>query len=242
MPTYHQLRSARIACATRPYNARGHLQKRCAKCLLASFACICKYQRTHECALDVILIMHRNEILKPTNSGRLISDTLGNKCHVYEWSRTEPDAELLALLSDPKRYCVILFPGDESRRQVCSRAQVALDKQLTLIVLDGTWRQARKMFRQSLWLKNFACVNLTEPQQSQYTLRNPLDESQLSTAQACAVALKQFNEVTTSELLHKYFAVFNENYTASKYNRTPEIGPNHLFLQNLKQQSQESLS
>ncbi|WP_017446090.1 tRNA-uridine aminocarboxypropyltransferase [Gayadomonas joobiniege] len=240
MRSYQKLREHRLAMATRAFNARGTAQSRCQRCLLADFACICKYRLTTSSHLDVILIMHRDEILKPTNSGRLINDILPKHSQVFEWSRTEPDNELLALLNDPSRMCILLFPADDSRPCLQTVEKVASDQKITLVVLDGTWRQARRMFRQSRWLSHLPCLDLSIDQNTAYKLRTPADPSQLSTAQACAAALTQLGDAATGEQLARYFNVFNENYSASKYNVVAPLGPDHVLLSHqINQQSKE---
>ncbi|WP_440905577.1 tRNA-uridine aminocarboxypropyltransferase [Catenovulum sp. SX2] len=240
---FYQFRQLRLAKATRAFNARGITVKRCEQCQLPLFACICQWKTTVKCELDVILIMHTDEILKPSNSGHLISEVLGENCHLFEWSRTEPEEKLLHLLNDKERQYAILFPPPlEQARQPSRPITIAPtinkikaqspQKKLTLVVLDGTWRQCKRMFNQSQWLYHIPCFNLDVSQQAQYKLRKSAEVHQLATAEAAALAFSQWQQTEAAEVLQNYFSVFNQHYAASKLNVTPQLTNEHEFLQN----------
>ena len=149
MNRFEQLYQSRLFEATRPFNARGSTLKRCKVCRLAEATCICLWRRESSSRVDIVLLMHRDEVLKPTNTGRLIADVLPKQTYAFVWHRTEPDNMLLTLLVDPTRVCAIVFPADNERLQ--QRPTLSVDEvrgasqKTTLLVLDGTWKQARKM-------------------------------------------------------------------------------------------------
>ncbi|MER2493194.1 tRNA-uridine aminocarboxypropyltransferase [Catenovulum sediminis] len=233
LPTqnYQSVRQQRLARATRQFNARGIAVKRCPHCLVAQYACICSWKRTAPCNTEVILLMHSAEILKPTNTGRLISDVLADKCHVFEWSRTEPPAELVKMLNEPSRQCFIVFPTEASNRQVYSeKPDNQESKTPTLIILDGTWRQAKRMFNQSSWLKPFPCLQLNIAKVEDYGLRKAFSHEQFSTAQAAAFALAQLGEIPAAQVLQAFYSVFIWHYAESKMNRQPTLTDNHRLL------------
>ncbi|MCU4677459.1 DTW domain-containing protein [Catenovulum sp. 2E275] len=230
---FNHLRKNRLAKATRPFLARGILQKRCSQCLLADFACICEWKKTVNTKLDVILLMHTDEILKPTNTGRLISDILPDNCFAFEWARTEPDPKLLALLNDPKRFVIIVYPAQQTRASYSTPPNELVNgKKLTLVVIDGTWRQSKKIFNLSQWLQSFPTLDLNIAAQANYGLRKAPHPDQLSTAEAGAIALAQCNEQTAAQLLDNYFAIFNQHYSASRANKIPEQTAAHQFIKN----------
>lgn len=239
---FYQFRQQRLTKATRTFNARGIAVKRCDLCQLPTFTCICDWKPNVSSNIEVILIMHSDEILKPSNTGHLISDVLTDKCHLFEWSRTEPEEKLLQLLNDPNRRYAILFPPpsehDKQPNRPINIAQPieknkleSPDKKLTLVVLDGTWRQCKRMFNQSHWLYHIPCFNLDVSQQAQYKLRKSAEDHQLATAEAAALAFEQWQEVEAAKVLQNYFSVFNQHYAASKLNVTPQLTNEHEFLQ-----------
>ncbi|EWH11880.1 DTW domain-containing protein [Catenovulum agarivorans DS-2] len=242
---FFQFRQQRLSKATKAFNARGVTVKRCQQCQLPTYACICSWQPKVTCAVDIVLIMHTDEILKPSNTGHLISDVFTDKCFLFEWSRTEPAHDLLKLLNDPQRHCVILFPPPtDDKRKPARPIHIApnpptssTDKNLTLVVLDGTWRQCKRMFNQSKWLYHLPCIDLNVSQQAQYKLRKSTEAHQLATAEAAALALAQWHQLEAAQILQAYFELFNLHYAASKLNVKPTIGPTHHFLQQLLEHS-----
>lgn len=58
-----------------------------------------------------LLLMYDDEILKPSNTGRLIADIIPDT-FAFIWSRTDPNREMLALLKDPQWFPIVIFPEE----------------------------------------------------------------------------------------------------------------------------------
>lgn len=235
MNAFLRLRAQSLTQATRPYTARGSAVKRCQRCQLGLAVCICAWCKSQTSRVDVLLVLHHDEVFKPTNSGRLIADILPDNTFACEWSRMDPTAEVLALLNDPERFCVLIFPLDETAEVVDPAAGKGFpsDKQITLVMLDGTWRQARKMRRASAWLRDLPILPLPEGGRAGYRVRQAVEPGQLSTAEAAACALKLCGEETVAGILVDYFSVFNEHYVATRMSRLPRSLPAHGRLRQL---------
>ncbi len=217
-----QLRTRRLAEATRAFLARGKSVVRCECCQLAKNACICAWrpQRRSEC--EFVLLMHRDEVLKPTNTGRLVADVLPAQTQAFCWSRTDPDAELLALLADPARRCVLVYPAQTAISGEMLLQQQAEDKRLlTFILLDGTWKQSGRMFHLSRWLESVTCVNLEVLQGRGYAVRKSHQDDYVSTAEAAALCLTLAGEDENAAVLCDYFALFNHHYVATRGSLAP---------------------
>lgn len=229
---FHRLYRECEAKSTRPYRARGISLKRCKTCQLGEATCICPWRVAVKSDVKIILIMHRDEIFKPTNSGRLIADVLPESTYAFEWSRKTPSPELLKLLEDPLLYPVIVFPTDESHTGVRHTTCPTLseDQNLALIILDGTWKQAQKMFRSSEWLKHLPVISLDLNTVGEYSVRKALHEGQLSTAEATAAVLEQCGKPQAAQVLSDYFTVFNHHYACTRMPRPPVIGESHERL------------
>jgi DTW domain-containing protein len=228
---FEQLRAANLTRSTRPFLARGATVQRCERCQLARTACLCPYRRELSCGLDLVLLLHHDEIFKPTNSGRLIADLLPANTFAFEWSRTEPAPELLRLLAQPERYPVLVFPGGEGRTVHTERPSLAPGRRLTLILLDGTWKQAGKMVRASPWLAHLPMMCLAESRPGTYAVRQAVRHGQLATAEAAAELLMVCGEVEAGETLRDYFAIFNEHCLATRGSRAPRRLPAHERLE-----------
>lgn len=231
MPTtFDLLRARRLQEATRTFRARGKSVIRCPQCQLALNACLCAYTPRLQSRNEFLLLLHRNEVFKPTNTGRLIADALPGQTHVSCWHRLQPEAELLQLLADPARRCCVVFPDDQGPQQ--EPAVLAEPGQATtFVLLDGTWKQARRMISLSRWLDAVPRLTLPESLVRGYTVRKSLHEHQLATAEAAALCLSLAGETEQASVLLDYFALFNVHYKATRGCYTPEPSAVHTRLQ-----------
>ena len=235
---FQLLRERCLADSTKEFLARGKSVIRCDACQLAAFACICQWQPKLESQVEFVLLLHRNEVFKPTNTGRLIADLLPSKTHAFCWSRTEPDRALIELLTDENRQCFIVFPADTPGAKNKSRAvfsEIPLSSKInTFILLDATWKQSGRMFHLSRWLENIPCVSLPQGALRGYAVRKSHQDDYLSTAEAAALCLQLAGELKNSEILLDYFQLFNEHYLATRGSHPPVMTELHERLALLK--------
>ncbi|NVK02565.1 MAG: DTW domain-containing protein [Oceanospirillaceae bacterium] len=200
----------------KPYLARGAGVLRCDVCRLPVKSCICAFREEVVADVEFVVLMHRNESYKPTNTGRLIEASIANTRNIQWHSRLEPGAQLGALLSDPAYQPIIVFPpSDAYQHRMISKPKEGAGKPL-FILLDGTWRQARRMFLHSVYLQKFPVISLDEVRKSTYALRKAAHEGQLCTAEVAAALLHQIGEVEAGDALNRYYQRFNANYIASR--------------------------
>lgn len=238
MHAVHQLYLFRKSLSTTTYKARGQRVIRCQLCQLAKKYCICNIAPKKE-AINTnaafLLLMYDTEVLKPSNTGKLIADLIPNT-YAFLWSRTTKNEELLALLEDEKWQPFVVFPKEyvEAERPVYTKDLVCNHgKKPLFIMLDGSWREAKKMFRKSPYLDRFPIVSF-DPQSSlnsnvplsnaqptpvgddsRYTVRKTSLEHQFSTAEVAARVLDMFGEKDNAQLLDLWFDVFNYQYQKS---------------------------
>lgn len=217
---FHQLKAQVQPSCTRVYKARGIKVKRCPLCQLMPAHCICSERPTLSSNIDFILLYHLDEIFKPTNTGRLIADIFPENTFAFRHSRKDPPEALLNLLSDPERECVIVFPTTgQTNRKVVSQLNQSSNKKLTFVILDGTWRQGRRMFNGSEWLKEYLVLKLKPEEKSRYSTRKASNVDLLSTAESAALALAKAGEETNAKSLFNYFNLFNQSYMKMKPRR-----------------------
>jgi DTW domain-containing protein YfiP len=174
------------------------------------------------------------EPLKPSNTGWLIADVVADT-FAFGWARTEVAPELLALLNDPQWQPYVVFPAEfaDATRVVHDVAHVTHKRPL-FILLDGTWDEARKMFRKSPYLQNFPVLSLQPEQLSRYQLRRAQSEAHLCTAEVGALCLDLANDSQAAAALNAYFEVFTEHYLKAKQQLPVNLeDPIHLQLQAL---------
>ncbi|WP_153914695.1 tRNA-uridine aminocarboxypropyltransferase [Shewanella sp. TC10] len=251
----HRLYQYRKSISTKPFAARGMKLIRCPWCLLGEIFCTCEHRQYLNTSAHFMLIMYDDEVLKPTNSGRLIADTVPNTS-AFLWSRKEPNKQMVEMINDPKYQPLLIFPAQyaqEGQRVVehinqlvqSSIADNALtDAQITaqqskiplLILLDGSWRQAIKMFRKSTYLHELPLLSFTPETLATYELRKGSHDFQLSTAEVAALAFNAINEPKNGEALSAWFELFVESSLLGRNRRLKEdIVPIENYIDKFKQ-------
>lgn len=206
----------------REFKARGSFVERCDGCRLPVLNCLCPYRVSTTSDAQVWLLTHPLEHNKPTNTGRLIADVLP-ETRVFDWHRTAPDEGLLALLADRRYVPFVIFPDDQPdyQHRVVDERAVAGVKQdgfiPVFILLDGTWRQARRIFRKSPYLDGLPVLPLHTERLTRYRLRKPASASHLCTAEVAAELLRKTGDAVAAEVLDDYFDAFNQSYAASRF-------------------------
>jgi DTW domain-containing protein YfiP len=176
------------------------------------------------------------EPLKPSNTGWLIADVVA-ETFAFGWARTEVDPALLVLLNDPQWQPYVVFPAefaDDARvvHELTHNANTQPTKRPLFILLDGTWDEARKMFRKSPYLQNFPVLSLHPEQLSRYKLRRAQSEAHLCTAEVGAMCLAMAEDTQAAEVLNAYFEVFTEHYLKAKQQLPVDLADDvHLRLQ-----------
>lgn len=216
----HKLYDYRLSKSTRPFLARGGNISRCRHCMLLPYLCICSIKKTVISYSGFLLLMYDDEILKPSNTGRLIADLIPDT-QAYIWSRTEPNADMLALLVEPQWQPVLVFPAEYAELKRVLPIEQPLqplfeDKRPLFILLDGTWAQAKKMFRKSPYLDNFPVLSFSPEKLSQYIVRKATKDNQLATAEVASLVLEKLGESKNAHLLDLLFSTFKENYLVGK--------------------------
>ncbi len=222
-----RLRAQRLARSQKPFAARGASLVRCPRCRVAERYCLCAWQPQVDAQSGVCLLMADKEPLKPSNTGWLIADVVADT-HAFLWSRTEPDAGLLALLNDAQWQPWLVFPADAAVagqtvvHSVPLAACAQEGKRPLFVLLDGTWPEARKMYRKSPYLQQLPVFSLQPEQVSRYHLRTAGSPQQLSTAEVMVHCLQQAGDTQAAHALADWFARFNRHYLAAKRPLTPE--------------------
>lgn len=210
-----QLRAERLARSTRPFLARGNRIRRCQRCLLPLKQCLCESITPGVARSRFCLVMFDTEPMKPSNTGRLIADVLPDTL-AFQWSRTEPPQALIDLCRSDEYQPMVVFPASYagSERQVLSAPPAG--KPPLFIMLDGTWTEARKMFRKSPYLDALPVISVDLSRVSAYRLREAHAEGQYCTAEVAIALLDIAQDSAAAKTLGEHFTLFRERYLAGK--------------------------
>ena len=158
--------------STTPRDLRGH----CPRCLLLLEICVCSVLPRVEARTEIVLIRHITEQRLTSNTGRFAALALP-KSRILAYGGGEPfDATPL------------LAPG--SALLYCSGPARPLPfVPACLIVLDGSFRQARRMYKRVPELRSLPEFSLPAPRVTPTRLRQPTQPEGMSTIEAIAAAL-----------------------------------------------------
>ncbi len=155
---------------------------RCKGCLLHPSLCICSLVPRLETRTKLLLVIHRIEKRKPSNTGRLGADCLVNSEILV---RGQEDAPTPAFVPAPGTQPLFLYPAEDA---VPITRFASSPLPVTLIVPDGTWRQASKVRNRVPGFKDVPCVSLPPDAPSIYRLRSEAHAHGLATVEAIARA------------------------------------------------------
>ncbi len=178
---------------------------RCPRCLLLIDYCLCELVGVaSESRPQVLIVRHHWEAFKSTGTARLAGLALSNASILdMAAENPEPVRERLRGLED----AWLLYP--DGTETAAKRGDERRAPQ-TLIVLDGTWRQTRKMQRRLPELARFPRFSLApDPSGAERDrLREPPRPGARSTLESIAEALAQLDSPVTGQrllLLHQHF-------------------------------------
>jgi DTW domain-containing protein YfiP len=193
----------------------GRAAHRCAGCRLISRECLCALIPRIETTTRVVVVLHHAEDRKPSNTGRLAQRCLPNSEIVirggFEQATGVPD---WFAHGDP----VLLFPHPDARPLEAWRNS---GRPVTLIVPDGTWRQAQRVRRRIAGLASIPCAFVARASPSRYLLRRTPDPRRLATLEAIAEALAVLEGLEGPGVRQALLLIFQEMVERSVRVRSP---------------------
>jgi DTW domain-containing protein len=161
---------------------RANAGLRCPRCRLHGSLCVCPLIPRLATRTRLVLVIHRYEDRKPTNTGRIAAECLAGSRVLVRGREARP-ADRLDVT--PGTRPLLLFPYEGARDL---RELAASPEPVTLIVPDGTWRQASKVRQRVRGLEDVPCVTLPPGPPSRYRLRLESHADGLATIEAIARA------------------------------------------------------
>jgi len=160
---------------------------RCPACRLTPGLCVCGTLPRLAPAVELVIVQHTNERHSQSNTGSLVHRMLeGSELVPYGARQHALDA---ATLWRADTSYAVLFP-EPGAPVVSPAAFPPSAKRGALVVIDATWRQARRMTRRIPGLRAHPIVTVPDSERVLPPLRQPIRDGQLDTAEAVARALE----------------------------------------------------
>jgi len=146
------------------------------------------------------LLTHFKELEKPSNTGKLVVEILGNAARQVRWDRINPPVTLVKEIEAGG--VALIYPGaaDEAEGDLAGIDHV--------ILIDGTWHEARRIHQRSPYLQKVRRICLKPAGKSVYNLRKNQKESGLCTAECVMEILRSTGNSADAGRLQERFLAF----------------------------------
>ena len=159
-------------------------RKLCNKCLRPQNVCLCEYLDHLQAPCKVLILQHTSEQKQPLATVPILQLCLSPiQVLVGEDFSNHPVAkDVLKGVNNVR----VLFPTEQSAAWHVGQCLDKNEQVDLLIVLDGTWRKAKKMWFINDWLHQLPAVVLVGAPKSQYQIRSSTVLGGVSTLEAIA--------------------------------------------------------
>lgn len=168
--------------------------------------CICALVPQVDTRTRVVIIQHPGERDHPFGTAKILGLGLPNAAvHTVHggFSRSLACRDL-----DVPDDAVLLYPHPDAI-ELEDLAASTNTAPSTLVVLDGTWSHARRLYHENPWLQQLRHVRITPAEPSRYRIRKEPRPECLSTLEATVCALRTLESAATQRGLDKLVAAFD---------------------------------
>ena len=156
---------------------------RCFRCFRPQTQCYCALLPDIKNQTEVVLVQHVSERDHPFNTARMVRSALGRTKMVCGNSKNLVDADLGLAES-----AGLLYPSNTAKTLALIPEH---ERPSQLVVIDGTWPQAKALVRDLPQLRNLPHYQLLPTEPGNYRIRLEPDDVSLSTLEAVVQALRE---------------------------------------------------
>jgi DTW domain-containing protein YfiP len=152
-------------------------------CGKAKLACLCPWITTIDTNIELCILQHTSEVKRAIGTARILSLSLPNS-KLFVGENFSDHAGLNSILQDPNRHCALLYPNDTAITISDWSVTQSHTQINTIILLDGTWKKAFKIWQLSENLQALPSIRLDDGLIGQYRIRKSPKSDGLSTVEA----------------------------------------------------------
>ena len=160
-----------------PY-PRDYARPTCYTCLRPEAHCVCNFIAPFRAHCNLLILQHPNEWRKYYSTTKLLARAVTNSKTLRSVYYTPED---IAAVTENQRVYV-LFPYAHA----VDCEATALDESCTVIAVDGTWSEAKKILFRNPFLKEYPAVSFSRPLRSRFRIRKQPSPECLSTLESVA--------------------------------------------------------
>ncbi len=151
----------------------------CTRCRRASSVCYCAHVPRIDTRTRIVILQHPRERDVPIGTAHMASLCLPST-ELHVGTCVEDSPALVRALVDPTRPAVLLYPGEDA----IDVAKHPPRGPVTLVVVDGTWSQAKKIVKHDRHLSALPRYAFTPEAPSEYRIRREPAAECVSTIEA----------------------------------------------------------
>jgi len=159
-------------------------RRECPRCGRPVVTCYCGHVQRLQTRTKLLVLQHPREHGKAVGTARMAALCL-ESAEVVVGVDFAQDPRVQALLGDPARPAVLLYPGPDAK----DLAREPPSGPVTLVVVDGTWHQARSLTRKNPFLLDLPQYAFEPERPSEYRIRREPRADYVSTIEAVTAAL-----------------------------------------------------
>ena len=146
--------------------------------------------------------MHHREYHLTSNTGRLARNTL-DRCNIFLRGLEDKPIDWSKIINEEEQ-TFVLYPSEEAIEATANNIPKTQNKSVHIIVPDGSWRQASKVYKREKALHHLPCIKLPERNyQSHYFLRKSPKENYLCTYEAMSKVVEELESREYSRLMSR---------------------------------------
>ncbi len=211
------------------------VRQRCHQCLRPMSLCFCEAIPRIDNRTDVLILQHVRERFHPFNTARIVQRAL-RRCHLIVDNNQRLGMRHLPIQAGAG----LLYPHANAHSLI---ELPAVERPLQLVIIDGTWHQAKTIVRDVPQLRGLPCYRLTPSSPGLYRIRREPDAQSLSTLEATVAALQALEPDTVGldQLLSAFHKMVEDQLGRSASHAVPRRKDNrqsrprnlpHTLLQN----------
>ncbi|MBQ4858243.1 tRNA-uridine aminocarboxypropyltransferase [Pseudoalteromonas sp. MMG007] len=168
----------------------------CNNCSFSISTCICNAIEQVNNRVSVIILQHPSEEKIAKNTAKLLNLSL-NDCQII---KGENNNDFAILKSLPLETTVLLYPNELAINLDEKAQSTKLNNITHLVVIDGTWKKAYKIFQLTTLLNQFKTVSFKQLPKNRYVIRKAPRADSLSTLEAVAHSLFLIEQLNPAPL------------------------------------------
>jgi len=171
---------------------------KCSKCWLIKRFCCCSSDPPLNINHNLLILMHHKEIGRMSNTAVTLLETF-KQASLFISDVQEDENSLSQIIQDNSQNTIVLSPSPTaiSIKEFVAKNNLNLtESSLNIIIIDGTWGQAKRLSNKSI-LRDLPHIKLDTAGLTMSTLRTQTKIGRVTTAEAVTYLLMEMGEDET---------------------------------------------